>query len=237
MNSNYEMNKQLTEQRLQARYHDEAAQHRLSKQGETAVSHSILRPLRMLVIVLMGAVLLATFSLVSCGGQQVAGQPIQEADSQPLPVQPVEPTAVPAPTTTPLPTPEPEPEKIGLGHDAWLLVRGLPEGVTLDSAIDLEFKREIPDSRNFDYVQSEILLVNLTQNGEPTTIDNGIVEFCAKGSLSPGLNEKPVPYYWDTNQTPLVDGRPLRVSTTESEPDLVVCMMVEKSGAYGLVSR
>lgn len=236
MSNNYEMNRHLVQQKLQARY-QETSQHRLSRQVETAGHSSGLASLNRLTFVLAGVAMLVILLLGNCAGPQLTDQSLQEPDSESLAAQALEPTAVPAPTAEPSLTPEMEPEKMDLGHDAWLLVRGLPEDVTLDTAVDPTFKDQIPNSRNFDYVGSEIAIVTLTQHNEPAAINNGIVELCFKGALSPGTNEKPVPYYWDTGQTPLVDGRPLRASTTEKDPELVVCMMVEKSGAYGLVNR
>ena len=140
------------------------------------------------------------------------------------------------PTEEPTSIPEIEPEKIDLGHDAWLLIRELPDNIAYDVDIDSALKDDIPDSRNFDYVQSEIVKIDLIENGGPTIIDNGIVELCFSTTLIAG-NEKPVPYYWDTNNTPLLDGRALRISTLKQESDLVTCMMIDKSGAFGLVAR
>lgn len=191
----------------------------------------------------IGTMLLFTFLLSACAGKPVESQSINEPNIAPVVAQVSDPvaeptsTAEPDPTAVPTPTVEIEPEIIDLGHDAWLLVRELPDDVTFDANINLAFKDDIPDSRNFDYVSSEIAVVHLTQNNEPVTIDNGIVELCFTTLPVPGTNEIPAPYYWDTSQTPLRDGRTLRVSTLEKEPNLVVCMMVETSGAFGLIAR
>ena len=155
------------------------------------------------------------FLLSACGG----GQPeIQSAD------EPIDYTAI-------------EPEIIDLGYGAKLLIRGLPDDVALDVNIDLEIKNNIPDSRYVDNVHSEIAVVSITQNGGPATVDTSVVELCYTTTLTPGMDEQPVPFYWDTSNNPLLDGRPLRVSSVEKEPELVVCAMVETSGAYALIAR
>jgi hypothetical protein len=179
------------------------------------------------------------FLLSACGGGQVAEQPIDEPIAEPV----VEPTDDPAPEPTaeptlePTPVPEIEPEIMDLGNDATLLIRGLPDDVVLDAAIDLELKDNIPDSRYVDNVHSEITVIRITKNGGPATVDKGVLELCYVTTLTPGMNEQPVPFYWDTSNDPLLDGRPLRVSNVKKEPELVVCMIVETNGAYALIAR
>ena len=181
------------------------------------------------------AIFLIIFILSACGGGQAESQPIDEPAAEPV----IEPIVEQAPEATAEPTrvPEIEPEIIDLGNDARLLIRGLPDDVVLDVNIDLEMKDNIPDSRYVDNVHSEIALVRITKDGGPGTVDKGVVELCYTTTLTPGMNEQPVPFYWDTSNDPLLDGRPLRVSNVEKEPELVVCMMVEISGAYALIAR
>lgn len=178
---------------------------------------------------------LLIFLLSACGGGQAVEQPIDEPATEPA----VEPTNEPAPepTTEPTQVPEIEPEIMDLGYGATLLMRGLPNDIVLDVAIDLEMKDKIPDSRYVDNVHSEITLVRITKDGGPATVDKGVLELCYVTTLTPGMNEQPVPFYWDTSNDPLLDGRPLRVSNVEKEPELVVCAMVETSGAYALIAR
>ena len=182
---------------------------------------------------------LSIFLVSACGGGQTESSAAEEPAAEPVAESVVEPVdePTPEPTAEPTPVPEIEPEIIDLGFDARLLVRGLPEGVTLDTSIDLEIKDDIPDSRNFDNVHSEIAVVSITKNGGPATVDKGVAELCYTTTLTPGMNEQPVPFYWDTSNNPLLDGRPLRVSNVEKEPELVICAMVETSGAYALIAR
>lgn len=178
---------------------------------------------------------LLIFLLSACGGGQAVEQSIDEPAAEPA----VENTNEPAPEPTAEPTqvPEIEPEIMDLGYGATLLMRGLPNDIVLDVAIDLEIKDKIPDSRYVDNVHSEIALVRITKDGGPATVDKGVLELCYVTTLTPGMNEQPVPFYWDTSNDPLLDGRPLRVSNVEKEPELVVCAMVETSGAYALIAR
>jgi len=175
------------------------------------------------------------FLLSACGGGPAVEQVIEEPIAEPA----VEPTDEPAPepTAEPTPVPEIEPEIMDLGYGATLLILGLPNDIVLDVAIDLEMKDNIPDSRYVDNVHSEIALVRITKDGGPATVDKGVLELCYVTTLTPGMNEQPVPFYWDTSNDPLLDGRPLRVSNVEKEPELVVCTMVETSGAYALIAR
>jgi hypothetical protein len=177
--------------------------------------------------------------LSACGSAQTEGQPVDKSAVEPVSEPMVEPTVeqAPEPTTEPTPVPEIDPKIVDLGHDAKLLVRGLPEDVILDVSIELEMKENVPDSRYFDNVHSEIALVRITKNGEPATLDKGVAELCYTTTLTPGMEEQPVPFFWDTSNDPLLDGRPLRVSNVEKEPDLVVCSMIETCGAYGLIAR
>ena len=178
---------------------------------------------------------LLIFLLSACGSGQAVEQPIDEPAAEPA----VEATNEPAsePTAEPTQVPEIEPEVMDLGYGATLLMRGLPNDIVLDVAIDLEMKDKIPDSRYVDNVHSEIALVRITKDGGPATVDKGVLELCYVTTLTPGMNEQPVPFYWDTSNDPLLDGRPLRVSNVEKEPELVVCAMVETSGAYALIAR
>jgi hypothetical protein len=195
-----------------------------------------MKTLRLFVLVL--ASFLTIVMLSACGSAPAESQPVDELVEE-VSVPVVEPTMepTPEPPSKRSPTPEIEPEIIDLGNDARLLLRGLPNDVILNANIDLEIKNDIPDSRNFDNVYSEVAVISLTKNGGPTTVDKGIVELCYTTTLTPGMNEQPVPFYWDTSNNPLLDGRPLRVSNVEKEPELVVCSMVETSGAYALIAR
>jgi len=170
--------------------------------------------------------------LSACNSEQVESPPIDEPVVEPTVVQNTEPTAEPSPV------PEIEAEIIDLGYDAKLLVRGLPDDVILDANVDLEMKENMPALRNADHIQTEVVVINITKNGEKVSLDKGIVELCFTTTLSPANLTQPKPYYWDTSISPLVDGRGLRLSTQEKgiESDLVVCTMVQNNGAYAFVA-
>lgn len=167
------------------------------------------------------AVVIVTFLLIlllsACGGGQVN-----------------EPTSVPEPS----PTPEIEPEIMDLGNGVRLLQRGLPKDITLDASLDPLFKDNIPPTKNFDYVHTDTVIINITKGGEIATLDKGVVELCfttTEPSSAAALGD-PKPYYWDTNTSPLVDGRGLRVSEKQKEPEYMICTMVQNSGAYAIVA-
>ena len=180
--------------------------------------------------------------LTACGAGQAAPQPVDEvveAESQPLDEPVVEDTEEPTPEPTPEPTEVPviEPEIIEINEKVRLLTRGLPDDITLDYAIDLELIDAIPDSTLFDYVHSEIAVIDITNNGAAATLDMGIVEICFTTVQPPGTSEAPIAFYWDTSRDPLPVGRQLRVTNVEKEPELVVCTTVQNSGAYALASH
>jgi hypothetical protein len=163
-----------------------------------------------------------------------------ESVSQPVVEPTLEPTLEPTsePTAEPSPTPEIEPEILDLGNGARLLLRGLPEEIMLDASLDAEFKNDIPPTKNFDYVHTDTVIINITKGGEIATLDKGVVELCFT-TTEPGTAAAlgdPKPYYWDTSISPLVDGRGLRVSEKQKEPEYMICTMVQNSGAYAIVA-
>jgi hypothetical protein len=97
-------------------------------------------------------------------------------------------------------------------------------------------KENMPDTYQYDHVQSEVVLVNITTDGSQATLNKGVVELCFTTHLANANLEQPLPYYWDTSISPMVDGTWQRVSTKKKEPDLVVCAMVQNSGAYAIVA-
>jgi len=198
------------------------------------------------VYTLAMAMFVVIFILSACSGGQADSQPIDEPVAEPV-IEPTveqvpEPTA--EPTAEPTPVPEIEPEIIDLGYDARLLVRGLPDDIVLDANIDIEMKENMPDSYVYDYVQTEVVLINISKDGAQATLDKGVVELCYTTTSSKANLSQPMPYYWDTSISPMVDGRGLRVSTQEKVPDqdpdqgpqLVVCAMIQNSGAYAIVA-
>jgi len=112
----------------------------------------------------------------------------------------------------------------------------MPKDVTVEGRLDPDLGDLFPDSRNWDSLHSDVAVIQITQNGQPVSVENGVLEICFSTTLT-AMNERPVPYYWDTSSDPLRDGRQQRVSNVETDPALVVCTMVENSGAYALVSR
>ena len=118
---------------------------------------------------LMGALILTTLTITACTSGEGEAQPVDYSTI--------------------------EPEVIDLGYNAKLLIRGLPDDVLLDANIDLEVKGDIPDSKNFDNVFSEVTLVSISQNGGPATVEEGMIELCYTTTLTPGMNEQPALFY------------------------------------------
>ena len=182
------------------------------------------------------------FLLSACGGGQTDSQPADvsfaESVSQPMVEPTLEPTLEPTaePTAEPSPTPEIKPKIVDLGNGARLLLRGLPEDITLDASLDSEFKNNIPPTKNFDYVHTDTVIVNITKGGETIILDKGIVELCFTTTEPNTSLGDPKPYYWDTSISPLVDGRGLRISEKQKEPEYIICTMIQNSGAYAIVA-
>jgi hypothetical protein len=173
------------------------------------------------IVVMLSFVLL----LSACGGGQAMAD-------ETLPEPAVEPTS--EPTLEPTSTPEIEPEVVDLGYDTQLLLRGLPEYISVDAAIGLELKGNLPPSnRKYDYVKSEIAVIKVTKNGTPYELDAGVVEICFTVSYS-GSGEPPDSFFWDTSKDPMV-GSSLKKSRVVEEPNYTVCTAVRKSGAYAII--
>lgn len=201
-----------------------------------------MRTSKMLVSVI--SLFLLIFLLSACGGGQTESQPVEDSSVEPV-SQPVEePTLEPAleptnePTVEPSSTPEIEPEIMDLGNGVRLLLRGLPEEIDLDARLDPTFKDSVPSTKNFDHVYTDTVIVSITNGNEDVTLDKGVIELCfttTEPSTAATLGD-PKPYYWDTSISPLVDGRGLRVSEKQKEPEYMLCTMVQKSGAYAIVA-
>jgi hypothetical protein len=195
---------------------------------------------KMLVSIVV--VSLFIFLLSACGGGQTESHPADDSSVEPVSQPVVEPTLEPTleptaePTPEPTSTPEIEPEIVDLGNGARLLLRGLPEDVTLDASLDAEFKDDIPPSKNFDWVHTDTVIVNIIKGGEFFTLDKGVVELCFTTTEPNTALGDPKPYYWDTSISPLVDGRGLRISEKQKEPEYMLCTMVQNSGAYAIVA-
>ena len=191
---------------------------------------------KLLVSILVMVLLI--FLLSACGGapseSQPVDEPVEKAASEPVVEPTLEPT--PEPTAEPTQTPEIEPEIMDLGNGARLLLRGLPEDITLEASLDSEFKNNIPLTKNFDYVHTDTVIVNITKGDENVTLDKGVVELCFTTTEPNTTLGDPKPYYWDTSISPLVDGRGLRVSDKQKEPEYMLCTMVQNSGAYAIVA-
>jgi len=186
--------------------------------------------------------LLFIFLLSACGGRQTESQPVGDSSVEPVLKPVVEPTLEPTlePTIEPIPeptsTPKIEPEIVDLGNGARLLLRGLPEEFTLDAKIDPDFKDDIPPSKNFDWVHTDTVIVNIIKGGEIVTLDKGVVELCFTTTEPNTSLGEPKPYFWDTTKSPLVDGRGLRISEKQKEPEYIICTMIQNSGAYAIVA-
>jgi hypothetical protein len=180
--------------------------------------------------------------LSACGGGQTESQPADDPFVEPVSQPVVEPTLEPTLEPTPEPSPEPtstpeiEPEIVDLGNGARLLLRGLPEDISLDAKLDSEFKDSIPPSKNFDWVHTDTVIVTITEGDENATLDKGVVELCFTTTEPNTALGDPKPYYWDTSISPLVDGRGLRISEKQKEPEYMLCTMVQNSGAYAIVA-
>ena len=168
--------------------------------------------------------------LSACGGQTIAG----ETPTKPTIQQVTEPTIEPTFTPEPTSTPEIEPEVVDLGYDAQLLLRDLPEDTSVDAVIDLELKDNLPPSnKKYDYVKSEIAVINITQNGSPIELEKGVAEICFTVNYS-GYGEPPAPFYWDTSVDPMV-GSTFPITGGTKEPNYTVCTTVKNSGAYAII--
>jgi len=174
------------------------------------------------------------FFLSACGGGQTKSQPADDSSVEPVSQPMVEPTL--EPTTEPTPTPEIEPEIMDLGNGVRLLLRGLSDEITLDAKLEPDFKDNIPPTKNFDYVHTDTVIVNIIKGDENVTLDKGVVELCFTTTEPNTTLGDPKPYYWDTSISPLVDGRGLRVSDKQKDPEYMLCTMVQNSGAYAIVA-
>ena len=184
---------------------------------------------KILIVVMLSFVLL----LSACGGgQAMAEESLTEPTVEPTPEPTLEPT--PEPTLKPTSTPEIELETVDLGYDTQLLLRGLPEDISVDASIDLELKDNLPPSnKKYDYVKSEIAVIKVTKNETPYELEAGVVEICFTISYS-GSGEPPAPFYWDTSKDPMV-GSSLKKSRVVKEPNYTICTAVRKSGAYAII--
>jgi len=182
---------------------------------------------------------LLSFALAACSGAKDAegslaiaqpARPTTEATEAPAS------TSSPTATLEPTATPEIEPQYIDLGNGVELIDHGVPADITLEGRLDPELGDKVPDSRNWDSLHSDMAAIQITQDGNAASVENGLLEICFSSRMT-SMNAQPVPYYWDTGSDPLRDGRQQRVSNVETDPELVVCTMVKDSGAYALVAR
>lgn len=176
--------------------------------------------------ILIVAIFLFSLLLTACGGQAMTDAP----PTTPTIEQTLE------PTLEPTSTPEKGLETVDLGYDTQLLLRGLPEDISVDAGIDLELKDNLPPSNmKYDYVKSEIAVINFTRNESPIELETGVAEICFTVDYS-GSGEPPAPFYWDTSVTPMVgSGLPKTRGTKEPNPNYAVCTAVKKSGAYAII--
>jgi len=176
--------------------------------------------------ILIVAIFLFSLLLTACGGQTMTDVP---------PTEPIV-EQNPEPTLEPTSTPEIEPEIVDLGYDTQLLLRGLPEDNSVDAVIDLELKGNLPPSnKKYDYVKSEIAVINITRGGSPIKLEKGVAEICFTVNYS-GYGEPPAPFYWDTSVDPMVGSTlPKTRGTKEPNPNYMVCTAVKKSGAYAII--
>lgn len=165
-----------------------------------------------------------------------AGCGTAQADNTPDTAETAAPATTEEPTTEPTATPEIDPEVLILGEGITLLLRGVPENASLDVRLDPEIRDRIPDSRYYDTLFSDLVNADVLVDGEKGALETGLAELCFTTEMTT-MNEKPVPFYWDTASDPLVDGRPQRVSSSQSKSDLVICTMITVSGLYGLIQR
>lgn len=194
---------------------------------------------RTLILQLLIVLALLRFTLAACSSRQ-------DSEGSLAVVQPAMPTteatelpaSTPAPTATSDPTATPgiEPQYTDLGNGVELIDRGVPAEISLEGQLDPDLSDSIPDSKNWDSLHSDMVAIQITQDGQPASVENGVLEICFSTRMT-SMNARPVPYYWDTSSDPLRDGRQQRVSNVETKPELVVCAMVENSGAYALVAR
>ena len=157
---------------------------------------------------------LFVFLLSACGGGQAVEQPVDEPAAEP----------------------EIEPEIVDLGNGVQLLLRGLPEDIIMDANLDPNFKDNLPPSKNFDYVHTDTVVITFMQGGEYVTLEKGVAELCFTTTEPNTDLGEPKPYYWDTTKSPLVDGRGLRISEKQEEPEYMICTMVQNSGAFAIVA-
>jgi hypothetical protein len=186
---------------------------------------------------LLGVLALMSLTLAACGSGTNSEINLAPAESAtPVPEATEVPTSTPDPTPTPAPaaTPGSEPQYIDLGNGVELIERGMPQDVTVEGRLDPDIGDRFPNSKNWDSLHSDIAVIQITQDGQPASVENDGLEICFPTKVTVS-NKRPAPYYWDTSNDPLLDGRQQRVSSFETDPQLVVCMMARTSGAYGLV--
>jgi hypothetical protein len=188
---------------------------------------------------LLSVLALLSFTLAACSSGNDAEGSLAVAESAAPATQETEvpsPTPEPSATAQPTETPGIEPQYTDLGNGVALIDRGTPQDVIVEGRLDADLVNKIPDSRNWDSLHSDMAAIQITQDGQPASVERGALEICFSTTMTP-MDERPVPYYWDTSSDPLSDGRQQRVSHVETDPALVVCTMVEKGGAYALVAR
>jgi len=180
----------------------------------------------------MFVMVLLVLLLSACSGQAIEDEITTDPTIEQNPEATLEPTSTPEPISTPVI----EPVIIDLGYDAQLLLRGLSEDISVDAVIDLELKGNLPPSnKKYDYVKSEIAVINITQNGSPIGLEKGVAEICFTVDYS-GSGEPPAPFYWDTSLDPMVGSTlPKTRGTKEPSPKYMVCTAVKKSGAYAVI--
>ena len=163
------------------------------------------------------AFLTITFLLalvLSACGSQTAAQPTEE------------------PVTEATAVPTAGPEVIEPADGVKITLHDVPEGVTLDAKMGPDFKNNTPPSKNFDRVYTDPVIITVTQDGASVVLDKGAVELCFKFTEPTSVLGPPIPYYWDTFKTPMVDGR---VSEILSRNKTSICTPVLNSGAYAVV--
>lgn len=161
-----------------------------------------------------------------CAGEQVEPAPEEAGSQEATPAEPEsEPSAMPVQ----------EEEAIELSDGIRLSLTGVPADVSVEARVDPDVKAAIPDSMRYDYVHSDVVVVEIRQNGGPAMLEPGVAELCFDTVPATANSEDPRPYYWDLTIDPLVDGRPLRASVFEKSPAWLVCTQVQANGAYALI--
>ena len=146
-------------------------------------------------------------------------------------VQPTEEPVMEA-TTVPTVVPTAGPEVVEPSDGVKIILYEIPEGVTLDAKMDPDLKSNTPPTKNFDRVYTDPVIITITQDGASVVLDKGAVELCFKFTEPTSVLGPPIPYYWDTFKTPMVDGR---VSEILSRNKTSICTPVLNSGAYAVV--